>query len=48
MNRGRLVADGPPADAVLRAALVDVFGGAFSIERLDTAAGPRWVSLPRL
>jgi iron complex transport system ATP-binding protein len=48
MHQGRLVADGPAADAALRAALVEVFAGAFSIERLDTAAGARWVSLPRL
>jgi iron complex transport system ATP-binding protein len=48
MHQGRLVADGPADDAALRAALVEVFGGAFSIERLDTATGPRWVSLPRL
>ena len=46
MEAGRLIADGPPADAALRAALVAGFGGAFSIERLDTAAGPRWVALP--
>ena len=48
MDQGRLVADGAPADAALRAALVAVSGGAFSIERLDTAAGPRWVALPAL
>ena len=48
MHQGRLVADGSAADAALRAALVDVFGGAFSVERLDTAAGVRWVALPRL
>ena len=48
MDQARLVADGPPANAALRAALVAVFGGAFSIERLDTAAGLRWVALPAL
>jgi iron complex transport system ATP-binding protein len=48
MHHGRLVADGPAADPGLRAALVDVFGGAFSIERLDTVAGVRWVCLPQL
>lgn len=48
MQRGRIVADGAPADPLLRAALVDVFDGAFSIEGLNTARGPRWVVLPRL
>ena len=48
MHQGRLVADGPAADATLRATLVEVFGGAFSVERLDTASGVRWVALPRL
>ncbi len=48
MQQGRLVADGPAADPALRAALVGVFGGAFSVERLDSDEGPRWVALPRL
>jgi iron complex transport system ATP-binding protein len=48
MNQGHLVADGPPCDAALRAALVAVFGGAFSIEGLNTPGGPRWVALPAL
>ena len=48
MDRGRLVADGAPADAALRAALVAVFGAAFSVERVASAAGPRWVALPAL
>ncbi len=48
MDQGRLVADGAPADAALRTALVSVFGGALSIERVDTAAGARWVALPAL
>lgn len=48
MHQGRLVADGPATDPGLRAALVGVFNGAFSIERLDTAAGVRWVCLPQL
>lgn len=48
MDQGRLVADGPPSDAALRAALVAVFGGAFSIEGLNTPGGPRWVALPAL
>ncbi len=45
---GRLVADGAPADAELQSALVAVFGGAFSIERVVSAQGPRWVALPSL
>ena len=48
MDEGRLIADGPPADAALRAALVAVFSNAFSIERVNTAAGARWVALPAL
>jgi iron complex transport system ATP-binding protein len=52
MDRGRLVADGAPADAALRAALVQVFDQAFSIEPVALAeapAGPpRWVVVPRL
>ena len=48
MDQGRLVADGVPADPELRAALVAVFGSAFSIEPIRTAQGPRWVALPAL
>ena len=48
MAQGRLVADGAPAEAALRAALVAVFGGAFSIECVSTPPGPRWVALPAL
>jgi iron complex transport system ATP-binding protein len=48
MDQGRLVADGSPSDAALRAALVAVFGGAFSVEGLNTPSGPRWVALPAL
>ena len=33
--------DGAPGDAALRAALVDVFGGAFSVECVASTAGPR-------
>jgi iron complex transport system ATP-binding protein len=46
MDRGRIAADGAPADGALRAALVAVFGGALSIERIDSAQGTRWVALP--
>ena len=48
MDQGVLVADGAPADAALRVALVAAFGAAFSIECLPTATGPRWVALPAL
>jgi iron complex transport system ATP-binding protein len=48
MAQGRLVADGPPADAALRAALVQVFDHAFSIEAVQTSAGLRWVAVPGL
>jgi iron complex transport system ATP-binding protein len=48
MDRGRMVAKGAPGDAALRDALVAVFAGAFSIERLETPAGVRWVALPTL
>ena len=48
MAAGRIQADGPPADAALRAALVQVFDHAFSIEAVPTAAGPRWVAVPAL
>ena len=48
MDHGRLVADGAPGDSALREALVAVFGGAFSIERVTSVGGPRWVALPTL
>ena len=48
MNHGVLVADGAPADAALRAALVAVFDGAFSIEAVASSAGLRWAALPSL
>jgi iron complex transport system ATP-binding protein len=47
MARGRLQADGPPADAGLRAMIEHVFDQAISIEPIPTAAGPRWVAVPR-
>jgi iron complex transport system ATP-binding protein len=46
LQQGRLVADGPPGDAALRQRLVAVFDGAFSIESVATAHGPRWVAVP--
>ena len=48
MAQGRLVADAAPSDAALRAALVEVFDGAFSIEVVSSAGAQRWVALPRL
>ncbi len=47
MRAGRVVADGVPADSALRAALVDVFDGAFSIEHVTVDGAVRWVALPR-
>jgi iron complex transport system ATP-binding protein len=48
MHRGRIRADGPPDDADLRDILMQVFGGAFSIERVATASASRWVAVPSL
>ena len=48
MDRGRIVADGAPADAALRAALVQVFDRAFSIEAVQLAGHARWAVLPHL
>lgn len=48
MDQGRLVADGVPADAGLRAALVAVFGAAFSVECVTSPSGSRWLALPAL
>jgi iron complex transport system ATP-binding protein len=48
MDRGRLVADGAPADAALRATLAAVFDEAFTIEALSVAGRPRWAVVPRL
>ena len=47
MQAGRVVADAAPADAALRAALVEVFDGAFSIEAVAVDGVLRWVALPR-
>ena len=49
MAKGRLVADGAPADAALRQALIDVFDGAFTIVPVATGSdggAPRWVAVP--
>ena len=49
LDRGRIAADGAPADPSLQRALVAVFDGAFSIECITTAAGMvRWVAVPTL
>ena len=46
MARGRVVAQAAPHDAALQAALVAVFDGAFSIERLTVAGQARWAAIP--
>jgi iron complex transport system ATP-binding protein len=48
MDQGRVVAQGPPADAALRQALAAVFGHAFQIEPTGGGAGtgPRWIAVP--
>ena len=46
MQRGRIVADGTPAEPALRAALVQVFDHAFSIEALQLAGQARWAVVP--
>jgi len=48
LEGGRLVADGAPADAALRARLVEVFGHAFSIEPVKVQGRERWVVVPGL
>jgi iron complex transport system ATP-binding protein len=48
MAQGRIQADGAPADAGLRQALVQVFDHAFSIEPLRVDGRERWVALPAL
>jgi iron complex transport system ATP-binding protein len=48
LDSGRLVADGAPESPALQAALVQVFGGAFSIQPVATAAGERLAIVPNL
>ena len=48
MDAGRLVADGPPADAAVRRRLAEVFEHAFTIESLGEGASRRWVAVPAL
>ena len=49
LAHGRIVADGAPGEPSLQRALVEVFEGAFTIERIAAEAGrpPRWVAVPR-
>jgi iron complex transport system ATP-binding protein len=44
MARGRLVADGAPADPALRAAMEAQFDHAFTVQRTQDAA--RWIAVP--
>ena len=44
MQQGRVQAEGAPHDAAVQAALVQVFGGALSVEQV----GGRWTAVPRL
>jgi len=48
MRAGRIAADGAPGDAPLQRTLVDVFDGAFSIERIASSGRERWVAVPSL
>lgn len=49
LKNGRVAADGAPAEAALQRRLVEVFDGAFSIERFGTDAHTeRWVAVPTL
>ena len=45
---GRLVAEGPPADATVRGALELVFDHALHIVQVPTEDGSTWAALPRL
>jgi len=46
--RGRLVAEGAPGDATVRAALESVFDHALHIVQVPTPEGSTWAALPRL
>jgi iron complex transport system ATP-binding protein len=46
LRDGMLQADGPPAAAEVRDALVAAAGGAIRIERIGPAGGGRWVAFP--
>lgn len=48
MADGRLLADGPPADARLQAALVEALRGSIRIVAVPGDDGPRWAALPAL
>jgi iron complex transport system ATP-binding protein len=46
LQSGRVIADGRPADAALRDALVRVFDHAFAIEAVAVDGSTRWVAVP--
>jgi len=46
LRQGRVLAEGTPGDAMLHAALAVAFGGAFSIQPVNSPVGPRWVAVP--
>jgi iron complex transport system ATP-binding protein len=48
MEKGRLVADGSPADPLVRQRLTQVFDHAFTIQALGDAGGVRWLAVPTL
>ena len=48
MAQGRLIAEGPPAEAAVRGALESVFDHALHIVQVPTADGVTWAALPRL
>lgn len=48
MQAGRLRADGPAADPVVRQMLMEVFDHAFTLEAVGPPEAPRWVAVPAL
>lgn len=48
IQAGYLRADGAPGDAQVQAALIEVFGRAFSVERILAGDAVRWAVLPAL
>jgi iron complex transport system ATP-binding protein len=47
MAQGRIAADGEVRDPAVQSTLIEIFGGAFSIERLLQDGRERWVAVPR-
>ncbi len=45
---GRVRAEGAPSDPALRAALAEVFGHAFTVERFESGGTARWVAIPKI